>query len=173
MTQQIMYLLTGKPTMFADFRHLDPEKEILYLVNCGAHTPWFATRTDDVESNLAKISLDKQAFFYAACGATVNFDAAPGPVTGARLGRNNGRYWMNIVPGEFVERPPHAVTTTSGWPHAFMRFRVPMEQLFREHPCNHIQIVAEDCVAGLVEICEKLGIGYKVQDKNLEFEKTV
>jgi len=25
----------------------------------------------------------------------------------------------------------------------------------------------------LVEICEKLGIGYKVQDKNLEFEKTV
>jgi len=173
LTQQIMYLLTGKPTMFADFRHLDPEKEILYLVNCGAHTPWFATRTDDVESNLAKISLDKQAFFYAACGATVNFDAAPGPVTGARLGRNNGRYWMNIVPGEFVERPLHALITTPGWPHAFMRFRVPMEQLFREHPCNHIQIVAEDCVAGLVEICEKLGIGYKVQDKNLEFEKTV
>jgi len=171
LTQQIMYLLTGKPTMFADFRHLDPERNILYLVNCGAHTPWFATRTERIEDNLAKIKLDKQAFFYRACGATVNFDAAPGPVTGARLGRKNGKYWMNIVPGEFVKRPVDAVVTTPGWPHAFMKFKVPMEQLFQEHPCNHLQVVAGNYVAGLVEICEKLGIGYKVQDKNLEYEK--
>lgn len=171
LTQQIMYLLSGKPTMFADFRYLDPERNILYLVNCGAHTPWFATRTDSIEDNLAKIKLDKQTFFYAACGATVNFDAAAGPVTGARLARKNGRYWMNIVPGEFVEKPVKAVATTPGWPHAFMRFRVPMEQLFREHPCNHMQLVAGDYVAGLVEVCEKLAIGYKVQDKNLEYEK--
>ena len=171
LTQQIMYLLTGKPTMFADFRYLDPERNILYLVNCGAHTPWFATRSDNIEANLAKIRLDKQTFFYPACGATVNFDAATGPVTGARLARKNGRYWMNIVPGEFVQRPANAVITTPGWPHAFMKFRVPMEQLFQEHPSNHLQVVAGDCVAGLVEICEKLGIGYKVQDKNLEYEK--
>jgi len=46
-----------------------------------------------------------------------------------------------------------------------------MEQLFREHPCNHMQLVAGDYVAGLVEVCEKLRIGYKVQDKNLEYEK--
>jgi len=173
LTQQIMYLLTGRPTMFADFRYLDPERNILYLVNCGAHTPWFATRSSRIEDNLAKIKLDKQAFFYAACGATVNFDAAPGPVTGARLARKNGRYWMNIVPGEFVKRPANAVLTTPGWPNAFMKSRVPMEQLFREHPCNHMQLVAGDYVAGLVEVCEKLGIGYKVQDKNLEYEKVI
>ena len=171
LTQQIMYLLTDRPTMFADFRHLDPERNILYLVNCGAHTPWFATRSDNIEANLTKIRLDKQTFFYPACGATVNFDALPGPVTGARLARKNGRYWMNIIPGEFVKRPANAVTTTFGWPHAFMKFRVPMEQLFQEHPSNHLQLVAGDYVAGLVEICEKLGIGYKVQDKNLEYEK--
>ncbi len=170
LTQQIMYLLAGRPTMFADFRYLDPERNILYLVNCGAHTPWFATRTDSIEDNLAKIKLDKQTFFYAACGATVNFDAAPGPVTGARLARKNGRYWMNIVPGEFVKRPANAVLTTPGWPNAFMKFKVPMEQLFREHPCNHMQLVAGDYVAGLAEVCEKLEIGYKVQDKNLEYE---
>ena len=78
---------------------------------------------------------------------------------------------MNIVPGEFVERPADAVLTTPGWPNAFMKFKVPMEQLFQEHPCNHMQLVAGDYVAGLVEVCEKLGIGYKVQDKNLEYEK--
>jgi len=173
LTQQIMHLLTGKPTMFADFRHLDPEKNILYLVNCGAHTPWFATRSDDPEENMAKIRLNKQAFFYAACGATVDFDAAPGPVTGARLGRKNGRYWMNIVPGEFIPRPEDATTTTPGWPHAFLKFRVPMEKLFTEHPCNHIQIVAGDWVEGLVEVCEKLGIGYRVQDSRLPYQKTI
>ena len=143
------------------------------MVNCGAHTPWFATRSNRIEDNLAKIRLDKQAFFYAACGATVNFDAAPGPVTGARLARRNGRYWMNIVPGEFVKRPADAVLTTPGWPNAFMKFRVPMEQLFREHPCNHMQLVAGDYVAGLAEVCEKLGIGYKVQDRNLEYERII
>lgn len=173
LTQQILHLLTGKPTMFADFRHLDPENNILYLVNCGAHTPWFATRTEDTQANLAKISLDPQAFFYRASGATVNFDAAPGKVTGARLGRKNGKYWMNIVPGEFIERPAGAVETTPGWPHAFMKLQVSMEDLFLEHPCNHIHVVAGDCVAALVEICEKLGIGYKIQDRKMEYSKTI
>ncbi len=80
---------------------------------------------------------------------------------------------MNIVPGEFVNRPVNTVLTTPGWPHAFMKFRLPMEQLFREHFCNHMQVVAGDYVAGLVAVCEKLGIGYKVQDKNLEYEKII
>ncbi len=55
--------------------------------------------------------------------------------------------------------------------NAFVKFKVPMEQLFREHPCNHMQLVAGDYAAGLAEVCEKLGIGYKVQDKNLEYER--
>ncbi len=173
LTQQIMHLLTNQPTMFADFRHLDPKKNLLYLVNCGAHTPWFATRTEDLKANLAKIEIQPQAFYYAASGGTVKFDAAPGPVTGARLGRNNGKYWMNIVPGEFISKPADALTTTPCWPQAYFKFQVPMEQLFREHPCNHIQVVAGNWVAGLVEICEKLGIGYKIQDKKLAYQKVV
>ena len=68
---------------------------------------------------------------------------------------------------------PYSPTTTPGWPHAFMKFRVPMEKLFQEHPCNHIQVVGGDYVAGLVEVCEKLGIGYKVQDRNLGYERAV
>jgi len=34
-----------------------------------------------------------------------------------------------------------------------------------------MQLVAADYVAGLAEACEKLGIGYKIQDKNLQYEK--
>jgi len=172
MTQQIMYLLAGLPTMFADFRHLDPKHNVLYLVNCGAHTPWFATRTEDCVANLKKVQLNSQAFFYAACGATVNFDAAPGPVTGARLGRMSGKYWMDIVPGSFIRRPRDSFETTPGWPHAFFKFNVPMEKLFQEHPCNHMQVVASEQTAGLVEVCERLGIGYKVQDEERPYEKT-
>ncbi len=33
--------------------------------------------------------------------------------------------------------------------------------------------VAGDYAAGLAEACEKLGIEYKVQDKNLEYEKII
>ena len=54
-----------------------------------------------------------------------------------------------------------------------MKFKVPTEQLFREHPCNHMQLVAGDYVAGLAEVCQKLGIGYKIQDRNLEYEKVI
>jgi len=172
MTQQIMHLLTGLPTMFADFRHLDPKHNVLYLVNCGAHTLWFATRSEDCVANLRKTRLDPQAFFYAASGATVNFDAAPGPVTGARLGRMNGKYWMNIVPGKFIRRPKKSFATTPGWPHAFFRFNVSMEKLFQEHPCNHMQVVAGDHTAGLVEVCDRLDIGYKIQDEDHPYYKT-
>jgi len=54
-----------------------------------------------------------------------------------------------------------------------MKLKVPMEQLFREHPCNHMQLVAGDYVPGLAEACNKLGIGYKIQDKDLEYEKVI
>ena len=80
---------------------------------------------------------------------------------------------MNIVPGEFISKPADALTTTPCWPQAYFKFQVPMEQLFMEHPCNHIQVVAGNWVAGLVEICEKLGIGYKIQDKKLAYQKVV
>jgi hypothetical protein len=36
-----------------------------------------------------------------------------------------------------------------------------------------MQLVAGDYVAGLAEVCEKLGIGYKVQDRNLEYERII
>jgi L-fucose isomerase len=43
--------------------------------------------------------------YFPAGGASVMHIAAPGEVTLARLARRNGRYWMAIVPGEFLKFP--------------------------------------------------------------------
>ena len=61
----------------------------------------------------------------------------------ARLARKNGRYWLAIVPCDFVEFPlevmrAKAATTTPEWPHAFARLGVPPGEFLSNYPCNHI-----------------------------------
>ena len=73
------------------------------------------------------------------------------------------KYWMAIVPAEFVEFPP-AVTaakckaTTPEWPHAFARFKVPAEEFLAEYDSNHIHGVYGNWVADLEWACRMLGI---------------
>ena len=43
----------GSATLFADVSHMDTDKKILYLPNCGGMCSWFAGRSDDAKDNLA------------------------------------------------------------------------------------------------------------------------
>ncbi|MCL6556885.1 MAG: PHP domain-containing protein [Burkholderiales bacterium] len=85
----------------------------------------------------------------------------------ARLARRNGRYWMAIVPGEFLEFSPEkaaakARATTPQWPHAFARFKVPAEEFLGEYDSNHIHGVYGDYVEDLVWFCKMAGIEPRV-----------
>lgn len=163
LTMQLFRQLTGEPTLFADVRHYDAEDDVWYFSNSGTHATFFAGRSKDPAVNLRKVSFLPEVSYYPAGGASVQHFAAPGTVTLARLARKNGKYWLAIVPAEFVEFPEErarakAATVTPEWPIAFTRLRVTPAEFLSTYPCNHIHGVYGDWVDDLQNIADILGI---------------
>jgi len=164
LTMQILKLMTGKPVLFYDLRHYDPVDDTFVFSNCGAMATFYAARSNTPEENLKRVTLYPQTpFYYAAGGAAVQFMAAGGRATFARLARRDGKYWMAIFTGEFVEQPVEKLKETSPeWPQAFVKVDVPAEVLIQELGSNHVHTVPGDYVDCLVEVCSMLGIKAKV-----------
>ncbi|MGC8817710.1 MAG: fucose isomerase, partial [Candidatus Hadarchaeum sp.] len=93
--------------------------------------------------------------------------AAPGEVTLARLARKNGKYWLAIVPGEFIELPEKEAERKAreiqvNWPHAFAKLKVSPDELLAEYDSNHIHGVYGNYVEELVWVAKMLDIPYKI-----------
>ncbi len=167
LTMEILKHIAGTPVLFADVRHYDAADNVWDLCNSGEHATYFAGHSFDPAVNLKRVHLHPAIIYFPAGGASVMHVAAPGEVTLARLARRNGKYWMAIVPAEFIEFPP-AVTaakckaTTAEWPHAFARLKVPAEELIAEYDSNHIHGVYGNWVADLEWACRMLGIEPRV-----------
>jgi L-fucose/D-arabinose isomerase len=167
LTMEIFKHIAGTPVLFADVRHYDAADDVWDLCNSGEHATYFAGRSLDPAVNLPHVHLYPADIYFPAGGASVMHIAAPGPVTLGRLARRQGRYWLAIVPGEFVEFPPavaeaKAAATTPVWPHAFARFRVPPDVFLSEYDSNHIHGVYGDYVEDLVWAAKMLGIDARV-----------
>ncbi|MDQ7844561.1 MAG: L-fucose/L-arabinose isomerase family protein [Armatimonadota bacterium] len=167
LTMELFKHLAATPVLFADVRHYDAADDIWDLCNSGQHATYFAGRSFDPAVNLPKVHFYPEIIYFPAGGASVAHIAAPGAVTLARLARRQGRYWMAIVPAEFVEFPEpvarqKAAATTPEWPHAFARFRVPPEEFLGHYDSNHIHGVYGDYVQELIWISKILGFDYRV-----------
>lgn len=175
LTMQILKLLSGEPVLFADIRHYDAADDVWYFANSGTHATYFARRSRDPEENLKKVTFWPEVSYYPAGGASVQYFACEGPMTMARLARKSGRYWLAIVPCDFVEYPlevmkAKAATTTPEWPHAFARIPVPPDEFLSNYPCNHIHGVTGDWVDELLHIARILGIEARVFDTSTRKE---
>jgi L-fucose isomerase len=163
LTMQIMKHITGTPVLFADVRHYHGDRDIWDLCNSGQHATWYAARSDDPAENLAKTHLYPEVFFFPAGGASVQHIAAPGQMTLARLTRNDGRYRLQLMLGEF-ENYDDATTeeltkmSTPEWPHAFARLDAPAEVFLSRFGANHIHAVPGDRRAELRAVCELLDV---------------
>ena len=118
---------------------------------------------------MPKVRLLPEVFFFPAGGASVQHIAAPGQVTLARLTRRQDKYWMAIVPAEFLEfdeavAEQKARRTTWEWPHAFARFQVGPHEFVETYSANHIHGVYGDFVQELIWVCKILGIDYHVYE---------
>lgn len=167
LTMEIFKHIAGTPVLFADVRHYDAADDVWDLCNSGQHATYFAGHSYDPAVNLRRVHLYPADVYFPAGGASVMHVAAPGPVTLARLARRQGKYWLAIVPGEFVAFPPEvarakAAATTPVWPHAFARFRVPPDVFLAEYDSNHIHGVYGDYVDDLVWAARMFGIDYRV-----------
>ena len=160
----------GGSTLFADVSHMDVDKKILYLPNCGGMCSWFAGRSEKAADNLGKIEL--RPSMRPGGGAITYFTAAPGPITLARLYRVSGKYRMAIIPGEVVnlsagdqaefirQRGKHQLPT------AFVQVTADLDHLVDEFGSNHISGVAGCWTRELEILCEMLDIEPVVMDGN-------
>lgn len=167
LTMQIFKLLTHSPVLFADVRHYDDADDVWYFSNSGTHATYFAGASEDPSVNLKRVTFYPEVSYYPAGGASVHHFAAPGEVTLARLARKDGRYWLAIVPAQFIEFPldvalAKGATCTPEWPIAFTRLGCSVDEFLSSYPCNHIHGCYGKWDAELVQIASLLGIESRV-----------
>ncbi|MBI5361303.1 MAG: hypothetical protein HZA48_12065 [Planctomycetes bacterium] len=166
MTQMWLYLLSGRPAGFGDFR--DVEDGRLAIVNCGQHPPYFFGKS--TENSLKKLDYAEymgQEIFYDAGGAAVRGRTPGGEtMTVARLARENLRYFMTatVIETTEVRKEDHKKYNLS-WPIILGKLPVPDKQMIEMWPCNHLGFTYGNYLPHLVEMAERLDIGYLVYDE--------
>jgi len=165
LTQLLLYLLTGKPAGFGDFR--DVEDGILTIQNCGQHPPYFfGGPEEDSVQKLDKAEYLGQEIFYFAGGSSVRGRTPEGQImTVARLARENLRYNLvaTIIETIHVSPEEHKRFNFS-WPLIRGKIPIPDDLLINIWPCNHLGFAYGDLTPQLAEMAHRLNIGYKVFD---------
>ncbi|NCF68251.1 MAG: L-fucose isomerase [Chloroflexi bacterium] len=163
LTMEILKEITGgKPVLFMDVSYIDDKHSTFYFPNCGAFCSWYAARSEDPQENLKHIEL--RPANRPGGGAITYFNTAPGPMTLARLYREDGRYRMGIIHGKTVnisveERDAFVQARGSHQlPTAFLKLDVNIEKLISGFGSNHIMGVAGNRTEELLHFCELMGI---------------
>jgi len=162
--QLLKYVTGGLPTLFMDVRLYHPELDLWDWCNSGNHASWYAARSFTPQENFEKITFHPALeYYFKAGGASVEFDAAPGEMTFARIGIWDEKPFMAIVKGESIELPREqsrklADETNPTWPHVWARLDGSFGEFLNVFPCNHVQGVPGDRVRVLNYICEITGM---------------
>ncbi len=162
--QLLKYVTGGLPALFMDVRLYHPDRDLWDWCNSGNHASWYAARSFEPAENFEKVTFHPALeFYFKAGGASVEFDAAAGPMTFARLGLWDEKPFMAILPGQAVELPPEESQelkdqTDPTWPHVWAKLECSFEEFLNVFPCNHVQGVPGDRVRALTMLCEMAGI---------------
>ena len=162
--QLLKYVSGGLPTLFMDVRLYHPDLDLWDLCNSGNHSSFYAARSHDPKENFKQITFHPALeYYFKAGGASVEFDAAPGQLTLARLGFYNDKPYMVIMAAESLDLPVGqrkelGEQTDPTWPHVYARLDGDFAQFLQYFPANHVQGVMGDRVESLVYACEIAGI---------------
>ncbi|HIC89080.1 MAG TPA: hypothetical protein EYP04_06725 [Anaerolineae bacterium] len=162
--QMLKYISGGLPTLFMDVRLYHPDKELWDFCNSGNHASWYASQSFDPAENFKKITFHPALeFYFKAGGASVEFDAAPGEMTFARLGLWDDQPYLVIIHGESLDLPAEErkainAETDPTWPHVHARLHCSIDEFLRVFPCNHILAVTGNRVRALTYLAEIAGI---------------
>ena len=163
LTMQLMKLVSGKPVMFADFRHYDAKDGVFVFCNCGAMATWFAGQSDRPEENLKNVSLYPLIPKYAGKGCHVQYVAQNGAMTLGRLTRSQCGFKMTVFRGECIKFPPEKpAETCMNWPHSYIKVDVDPMELVARYENNHVHGILGDYVDELEKVCSMAGIQCEV-----------
>lgn len=168
LTMEIMKHITDGPVLFYDLRHYDAANDMFVFSNCGSQSTFFAGRSNDPRSNLSRVTFYPQTLlYYKAGGASVQYMCAEGEITMARLSRKDGKYWMAIIPGEFINVSKEKMKETSPeWPQGFTKLDVNAKDLISGLGGNHLHAVYGNYVKELKEYCNLMGIESRIFSRN-------
>ena len=162
--QLLKYVTGGLPSLFMDVRLYHPDLDLWDWCNSGNHASWYAARSGEAAENFKTITFHPALeFYFKAGGASVEFDAAPGRMTFARMGLWDEKPFMAIIPGEAVELPAEqskslAAQTDPTWPHVWAKLDCDFQSFLNVFPCNHAQGAPGDLVQALTMLCDMTGI---------------
>lgn len=165
LTQLWLYLLSGRPAGFGDFR--DVENGQLIISNCGQHPPYFfGGPEEDPVVKLTRAEYLGQEIFYDAGGSSVRGRTPGGQImTVARLARENLRYQLVATVIRTVDvSPDEHEKYNYSWPIIKGEIPIPDEKLIDVWPSNHLGFTYGDLTPHLVEMAHRLNIGYRVFD---------
>jgi len=162
--QLLKYVSGGLPTLFMDVRLYHPDRDLWDWCNSGNHASWYAAQSDDPAENFRTITFHPALkFYFKAGGASVEFDAKPGPMTFARMGLWDEKPFMVIARGESLDldadtRRQLNDQTDPTWPHVHAKLTCAFDEFLSVFPCNHVLGVPGDRVGALNDLCEIAGI---------------
>jgi len=132
---------------------LDLEQGLLFLANCGALASDFFCEDNESSCGLSEIKAVPHVFG-AGGGCAFPGIVREGPITLARLCRNDGRYWMAIIKAESVIAANSIFdSVTPQFPKVMLR--VNLDQGFLDkYGANHIHIIRGDYIRELEMFCK-------------------
>jgi L-fucose isomerase len=152
-TMRMLSLLSGGIALFGDVNHLDLEKGILRIVNCGSMPTLLARSRKEVDLGLQYEYMGK------ARGATTVLIVRESPVTIARLSRVKGEFVMLAASGKTreVERE-RLKESREYWPHAFVELDCEPKNFIQNIRSNHMHLCLGDYLKDVEEFCRIKGI---------------
>ena len=174
--QLLKYISGGLPALFMDVRLYHPDIDIWDFCNSGNHSSYYAALSMEPEENYKHITFHPALeYYFKAGGASVEFNAAPSPMTFARLGLWDEKLYMVIIYGESIALPEEEQKrlneqTNPTWPHVHVKLESDFKEFLQVFPCNHILAIPGDRTRVLQYLCEIRGItsivlGNKGKDK--------
>ena len=149
LTMRILRSISGGISLFGDINHIDLEKKILRIVNCGSMPTLMADNRKDVDLKLQYEYMGK------ARGATTVFCVKESPVTMARLSRVNGRYVLLAEEGNTQKVGKERFKEArENWPHAFIMLSGDSHKLVENIRSNHMHVCFGSHLEGLREFCK-------------------
>ncbi len=165
LTMQILkYISGGLPTLLMDVQKYHKDKDFWDFCNSGNFSSWYAAQSLNPVKNFKEITFHPALeYIFKAGGASVEFTAAPGDMTFARLGIWDDKQYMVIANGESLkfssdERKKINEQTSPTWPHVHARINCIYDEFESVFPSNHIHGVAGDIVDSLIYYCEIIGV---------------
>jgi L-fucose isomerase-like protein len=150
---RMLSLLSGGIALFGDVNHLDVEKGILRIVNCGSMPTLLARAPKEVDVGLQYEYMGK------ARGATTVLVVRESPVTLARLSRVKGEFVMLAASGKTREVDRGRLKESrEHWPHAFVELDCDAKTLLQNIRSNHMHLCLGNHLKDVEEFCRIEGI---------------